>query len=286
MGKRAVELADSVRKKFNSGEAKLPVLPEAVIKVRAIVADETKGSEDIARVIGDDPTFSTTVLRLANSARFNTSGKEIRSLPMAVQRLGGRRTLQLLIAISGKLLMKVEDRQLQQLLRDISHHSMMVAAAAQHLASMIPGVFSDEAFVTGLLHEIGASTVICAAPEELKACGPAERIDIIQALHREMGARLLNYWGMPSIFTQVVLHHGIESDDRPREMLIDYVDAADFLVQRAGHAALLDAVSTDIDAMQFPPIMRLGIKPTHVAAIEVELEDALAELEAAFSGAA
>jgi len=276
------QLADKIRHKFNSGEVRLPVLPEAVLKVRAIIGDERKGSQEIAKVIGDNPTFSTAVLRIVNSARFNPAGKEIRNLPMAIQRLGDKHTLQLMISISGKMCMQVKNADLPHSLREISNHKLLVAVAAQHLAQIIPDVMPDEAFMAGLLYEIGASLVISAVPDDLIACAPDIRVDIVHRLHREMGARLFNYWNMPNVFTQVVLHHGIESDDRPREKLIDYVDAADFIVQHTGYRAMLDTLAEDKDPMQIPAVKRLGINQTHIAAIEVELEDELADLKEIF----
>lgn len=168
MSQNAFQLAELIRKRFNNGEAKLPVLPEAVIKVRDIVNDENRGAADIAKVIGDDPTFSTTVLRIANSAKFKSGNFEIRSLPMAIQRLGGKRTLQLLIAISSKLHMQVKNKSLQAILRKVSNHSLMVAVAAQHLARLIKCAEPEEAFLAGIIHDVGVSAVVCAVPEELE----------------------------------------------------------------------------------------------------------------------
>ncbi|MES0371646.1 MAG: HDOD domain-containing protein [Mariprofundaceae bacterium] len=279
MSQSAYQLAEIIRKRFNSGEARLPVLPEAVLKVRDIVNDENRGAMDIAKVIGDDPTFSTTVLRIANSAKFKSGGHEIRNLPMAVQRLGGNQTLQLLIAISSKLHMQVKDKSLQNILRKTTAHSLLVAVAAQHLARLTRSSAPEEAFLAGIIHDVGIPAVVCAVPDELMKCSPAEQLIILQELHREMGGRLLNSWGMPDIFATVASHHGIESDDRPNEKLIDYIDAADYMVQRNGHAVLFDAIGESVEPESFPPIQRLDITETHLAAVEIELEDDLSDLQ-------
>ncbi|MDX8396312.1 MAG: HDOD domain-containing protein [Mariprofundaceae bacterium] len=278
----ATQMAALIRKRFNNGEAKLPTLPEAVLKVKAIVEDESKGAVDIAKVLSSDPTFSTTVIRIANSAKFKTSANEIRSLPMAIQRLGGRRTLQLLIAISSKVHMRVKDKQLQSILRKVTKHSLLVAVAAQHLARLIGSAEPEEAFLAGIIHDVGVQAVICAVPEELAACSLQDQLHIVQQLHREMGGRLLNHWGMPDVFSIVASHHGIEADDRPRDKLIDFVDAADFLVQFSGNEVLFDAIGEGVDAESYPPLVRLGATETHLAAVEVELEDGMAELQEAF----
>lgn len=278
------EIAGRIRKKFNDGEARLPVLPDAVLKVRAVIADDRKGAADIARVLEQSPAFSAAVLRIANSARFNPSRNEIRNLPMAIQRIGSTHVLQLLMGISSRLYMQVRQAELQEVIRRNFNHSLAVALAAQHLAQMIPQVAPEDAFITGLLHKIGVPTVICAVPDEMMACDAARRIEILQKLHREMGARLFHFWNLPDIFTQVILHQGIESDDRPREKLLDFVDAGSYITQHLGHAPLLASVPEGADPLQFRAIRRLGIGEAHVAAIEIDLDEGLEEMQQAFSG--
>lgn len=285
MGMTSDDIATRIRQKFNNGEARLPVLPDAVLRVRSVIADESKGSKDIAAVISENPAFSASVLRIANSARFNPSHNEIRNLPMAIQRIGSKQVLQLMMGIASRLYMQVKQPELQETIRRNFNYSLAVAIAAQHLAQMIPQVPPEDAFITGLLHKIGVPTVICAVPDEMMACcSPSLRIEILKQLHREMGARLFHYWNLPDIFVQVILHQGIESDDRPREKLIDFVDAASFITQHLGHEPLLDSSSEDKDPLQFHSVRRLGIGESHIAAIEIELDDTLEEMRLAFSG--
>lgn len=272
------ELAAIIRQKFREGEAKLPVLPEAVIEVRKIVADEDKGAMEVAKALSKDSTLSTTVLRIANSARFKTGGAEIRNLSMAVQRLGGRKTLQLLTAISSQLHFAVKNKELQQLLRQGSKHSLMVAVASQHLARIMRCVDPEEAFLGGMLFDVGVAAMICAVPEDIVRCEPSERIKLLRQLHREMGGRLLSDWQMPDAFISLASHHGVEADDRPRENLIDLIDAVQFMLKGMGYELPFDDVPEGIDTLHYPPIKRLGITETHLAAVEVELEDGMLEL--------
>ncbi|MDQ6972745.1 MAG: HDOD domain-containing protein, partial [Mariprofundaceae bacterium] len=234
-------------------------------------------------VIAESPAFSAAVLRIANSARFNPSHNEIRNLPMAIQRIGSKQVLQLLMGIASRLYMQVKQPELQDAIRRNFKHSLTVALAAQHLAQMIPQVPPEDACITGLLHKIGIPTVICAVPDDMMACEPARRLEILQKIHREMGARLFHFWNLPDIFTQVILHQGIESDDRPREKLIDFVDAGSFITQHLGHEPLLDSVPDDMDPLQSRAIKRLCIGESHIAAIEIELDESLEEMQQAFN---
>jgi len=283
MKKDTFELATEIRRRFRDGDARLPILPEAVIEVRKIVQDEEKGAADIARVIGSDTTFSTTVLRIANSARFKTGSHEVRNLSMAIQRLGGRRTLQLMTAISSQLHLAVKDKALQSLLRESSKHALLVAVAAQHLAKLLGSVDPEEAFMAGMMFDVGISAIVCAVPEELASRSLEENHHVLSELHREMGGRLLTYWEMPDSFISLASHHGVESDDRPRENLIDLIDSVQFMLADTGHTSPFDEVPTGMDALHYPPMQRLGLNETHLAAVEIELEDGFEELQGIFN---
>jgi len=276
-------LAKLIRQRFQEADPRLPVLPEAVIKVRRILQDESKGAADIAKVISSDSTFSSTVLRIANSARFNPQRHEIRNLPMAIQRLGGRQTLHLMTAISSQMHVAVKNKHLQDILRRATRHGLVVATAARHLAALLGSVDPDEAFLAGMLFDVGVPAIICAVPEELSDSDEAECLEILRRLHREMGGRLLTYWDMPDSLIALASHHGVEADDRPRENLIDLIDAVQFLLQGQQHELTFDEVPEGMDAAHYPPLKRLGVTPTHLAAVEVELEDGLEELQAIFA---
>ncbi len=282
MNNDAHAIAEEIRCRFRDGDARLPVLPEAVIEVRKIVRDEQKGAADIARVIAKDTTFSTTVLRIANSARFKSGSHEIRNLPMAIQRLGGRRTLQLMTAISSQLHLAVKDKALQTLLRESAQYSLLVSVAAQHLAKLIGGVDPEEAFMGGMLFDVGVAAIICAVPDEIAACGSQQSHKILRQLHREMGGRLLTYWEMPDPFIALASHHGVEADDRPRENLIDVIDSVQFLLAGNNHMPPFDDIPEGVDAWHYPPMQRLGLNETHLAAVEVELEDGFEEMQGIF----
>ncbi len=272
--------AQVIRIRFRKGEAKLPLLPKAVLDVQKIVQDESKGASDIAKALAQSPTFAATVLRIANSPEFKNGTYEVRSLPMAVQRLGGRRTLQLMVAISSKLHMNVQDKGLKKILQKSKDDALYVAVAARNLAQLLQNAEPEEAFLAAMLHDVGVLAVVCAVPDLLSPLAYEDQLAIIDALHLETGGRLLNYWEMPDSFESIASHHGIESDDRPRDKLIDIVDAASFLVRSFGHKMLFNS-SELIDPSHYPPIQRIGASETHLAAVEIELEDNVTQMASA-----
>jgi len=276
------QLIRRILERFLSGEAKLPVLPDSVLRISAIVKDDSKGAIDIANVIADDASFSVTVLKLANSACFNFSHHEIRSLPIAVQRLGAKRTLQLLMAISSKMHMHVSDQRLQRIIRKSSDYSIKVAAMAQQLADQLMTADPGEAFTAGLLHDIGTSALICSARKDLEDLSPNVQIKVIQMLRREIGALLLSRWELPHVFSIIAKYHGIQSDQRPLDVLIDYVDGADCLLQHAGHKVLFEPLE-DTTPLNHPSFQRLGATQADLDTATEAFDSRLEELKQVFN---
>ncbi len=273
-------LAEIVRGKLLSGQLRLPALPESMFEVKKILEDDEKGAVDIAKVIKSDQALSAAVIRIANSSRFNTSGKKISNLPMAIQRIGGKRTFEVLIAISSKVLLQVNDKLLQEEIRKSFRHAQMVAVAAQEIARCLKDPASEEAFLAGFVHDVGLPAVICAVPSELLALSIQERESVLDDLHREVGGRLLAMWDMPDTLIDVASHHELEGDDRPSGRLIDYVDAANFLVDRIEAGA----AGKDLpDFSQSLAISRLGMGEAVLLSVELEIEEASEELQSAMS---
>lgn len=276
------QLIKRILERFVTGEAKLPVLPDSVLKINAAIKDEDKGIADIANVIAEDASFSVTVLKLANSACFNFSHNEIRSLSSAVQRLGAKRTLQLLMAISCKMHIHVSNKRLQHIIRKSSEHSLKVAIMAQLLAERLMTADPGEAFTAGLLHDIGISALISAARQELISLSPSLQMKVIQMLRREVGALLLTRWELPPVFAMIAKYHGIQNDQRPLDILIDYVDAADCLIQHAGQKVLFEPLE-NTNPMEHPSIQRLGATEEDLEAVMAPLNDRLKELKHVFN---
>lgn len=273
-------LAEMVRKQLIAGNIRLPALPESMFEVKKILDDEEKGAADIAKVIKSDQALSTAVIRIANSSRFNSRGIKTSNLPMAIQRIGGKRTFEVLIAISSKVLLQVKDKQLQENIRKSFQHAQAVAVASQEIARCLRDPASEEAFLAGFIHDIGLPAVICAVPDELLALSVHERESVLDSLHREVGGRLLAMWGMPSALIEIASYHELEGDDRPSGKLIDYVDAANFLVNRMKAAALGEA---ECDFIQSPAIARLGMSEAVLISVEMEVEEAVEELQSVMS---
>ena len=116
------------------------------------------------RVVGSEPALSARLLRIANSASLNRSGKPVTDLRTAINRIGHNmvRSASISFAMAqirkSNKLVGLED-QLQHLWKE----STAVAALAFVLARNCTRVNPDEAMLTGMMHGIGKLYVLTRA---------------------------------------------------------------------------------------------------------------------------
>lgn len=273
-------LAETLRKKLAEGSIKLPSLPDTVLKVQRLLAGDGYSAADIAHIINQDNAMAASILRIANSTHFNPGGHAIRNMVAAVQRIGAQAILRLLIGVASRMLCKVRNPELRDMVSSYQEHSLMVAAAAERIAHISQAAAPSDAFMAGLLHDQGKDVLIMGVPDELLQVAAPERRKVISMFHREMGARLMLRWGLPEEFPLVAQHHGIESPDRPKLAILDCVDVANALVkQLRGDPACLDPEAIG----RLPASVRLRLSEARMTGIIVDIEDNIEELRHTFA---
>jgi putative nucleotidyltransferase with HDIG domain len=207
---------------------RLPVLPSAATALLRVHSDTVSAAE-LAAIAEQDPVFTKRLLGLANSATFGPPN-EIRSIRDAVLRVGVPLAHKSLFAASlGPLFASGK-------LRAVWHHSQEIAAIAHQLARDC-GCHPHEAWLAGLLHDIGLlifasrSASECSREEALRRSGfpRAYAETIVWGIdHATAGADLLAKWNVPSDLVEAVRFHGApELSDSPLAGLLYIANAID-----------------------------------------------------------
>jgi len=224
----------------------LPTLPTIVTALeRALRSDETNAA-DVASIIAEDPSMTANVLRVANSAYYAALAGSISSVAGAVARLGFSEIRNLCTTIAVVRTFGKMGRQLNH--RMFWKHSIVAAIATRvigHYCHPAAPFSEDEAWVAGLLHDVGSlvldqyfpdafQKVRAAAEEQNRPYAEAED-KILKIDHGEVGGTLLSRWDLPHpIVTAVSFHHQptrAEADDRP---LVQAVHLADSICTSLG----------------------------------------------------
>ncbi len=213
----------------------LPALPDAVTRVIHLTDDPRAGLSDVARALASDQGLAARVLKLANSA-FYGSSRRIGTVSEAVVILGMRTTRNLTMATSCQEMLEREVQGYFLPRGALWRHSLACAAAAQHLARRAHFRGVEEAFVAGLLHDIGKvimsaylkaefAQVLTRVARGEMTFSDAER-EVLGFDHAEAGARLLERWNLPdSLVTAVRCHHAPStSANSPLAALVHIAD--------------------------------------------------------------
>jgi HD-like signal output (HDOD) protein/nitrogen-specific signal transduction histidine kinase len=193
----------------------LPSLPHILVKLMEACQDENGCLGDIAAILTNDPSLCTKVLRLVNSAYYGLGGK-VESIDQAVAYLGTNAVKN--IAICSSVYQVFNSRKGSNAfdLKVFWWHSLKCALLSRIFAKKMAYDSPDEAFVAGLLHDIGKLVLWVNFSDNytelIKKYG--NRPDLLAAgesrlgaTHSQIGGWLLDRWKFQSFVADSTLYH-------------------------------------------------------------------------------
>ena len=192
-----------------SGLRSIPSLPQAHQSLLHELEDGGTGIKAIAGRVAEDPGLSLKLLHLANSSLFGT-GCAVTDPVEAVMHLGT--DMVAAIILSQSLFRHYESLQRPEMdLKRVWTHSWETARLAQYICreNGLAAKRGEEAFLAGLMHEIGRFILVDNFPDQFKAaCDRARQTrsplaaglrEAFQASPSQVGAYVLELWGLPEL---------------------------------------------------------------------------------------
>ena len=186
-------------------------------RLLALLYDPEVASERVLACLSSEPALAARVLKVANSPYYRLSGS-VGTVDRAVQMLG-------LTAIRGIAAAGCLDRMAPPAAGTafdpaaFCRHSLAVGCAAQLLARAAGLAIEGEAFMAGLLHDIGMLLLVKADPAAMASFEPAQSTTIASALaaerehfgatHEECAGLLVQAWQLPEWLKDAVCQHHI-----------------------------------------------------------------------------
>jgi len=210
----------------------LPPLPAAAARALTLARDPDSSSESLARVVSTDPALAARVLAMSRSVTY-LRRQPPRTLQEAIATVGLRALRRILIAASARAAYRADDQVAQSLWA----HSLAAGLAAEELSKVSGGGAAGDAFIAGLLHDIGKLVLHLSNPAAFATLGvfdeEAER-RLFGTTHDEIGGRLAEKWGLePDIVAGIRGHH-----DPAGSPLAVCVGRADRLAMEIGYGSL------------------------------------------------
>jgi len=224
------DLIERIQQRLAIGDVELPVFDRVALDMHCEARENRLDAQGICELLEQDPTLVSEVLRMANSSFFSGLS-EVRTLRDACVRLGGRQIASIVFSISQKRLYSASAGPFRDRLATLWQHASSVSMAARWLALRArQAKLSDEAFVAGLLHDVGKLSLLRIIEQISRAEGQvpgAQAIDeAIAGLNRQHGAELLQLWNVPQLYSDVQQQLGdvAHADDEPLLIIVRLAD--------------------------------------------------------------
>jgi HD-like signal output (HDOD) protein len=216
----------------------LPTLPVIAMEANRLLLDSNLPIEQLMNLLEKDPALVAKILRLVNSSFYGFRCK-INNLQHAVTLLGYNtiRNAVVTVAVMDTLTLK---KQLQGFEIDTFwRHAIEVAVISRYLAVNTRLVPAEDAFICGLLHDIGKVVLANFFPQELgrllsriqetgEAFAEVER-SLSYWPHNHIGSYLAQIWLLPDALVQSIKHHHSGPTNAPAADLVTLVDVGNRL---------------------------------------------------------
>lgn len=193
----------------------LPPLPQALAEALRVVRRDDISAATCVQAIEHDAVLAAGMLRLANSPFYGACGR-VSSVGDAVRLLGLRTVAGVVVAISMRRML-AQWRDADGRFQAYWKHAVATATAARELAPAA-GADPDEAFLAGLLHDLGRLVMAVFSPGQVRlaqaqVCAddtdPREtEVRFLGRRHDDIGAAVARHWQLPdNIVSAIALHH-------------------------------------------------------------------------------
>lgn len=133
----------------------LMAFPFTVARVLRLTQDQKTGAGDLARAITADPAITAHLLKISNSVFFASSSRRINSIKDAIVRIGFEETKRIVMSMSVINLFDKRKETAGFDRTDFWTHSISVGIVAERIARHMGSVSAEDAFLGGLLHDLG-----------------------------------------------------------------------------------------------------------------------------------
>ncbi len=224
----------------------LKTIPSVATRLVSMIDDKTTSLQDFEEVIKADPILVLRLLRLVNSAYFALRTK-IKSVSEAVAYIGidNLRNLVVLDALKNLFIINSESNLFSR--NSMWLHSSVTSICCQMIAERIFVQKGEDAFLCGILHDIGLIVEDQVKPAkfaefcqtfdpENHSITDHERM-IMGTDHPTIGYYLTKEWGLnPEIGKGIELHHKALDSAEPSSFA-GILQISEYLVSRLGYDA-------------------------------------------------
>jgi len=222
-------------------------LPHIAIKLTKLISDENSTMQDFEKMIKMDPTLVLRILRGANSPYYGLRQK-VNSISRAVVVIGINNLRNMIVTEGLKEIFKDKNSKNAFSRSRLWLHCAAVSICSQMIMERIFGLNGEDAFLCGILHDIGmivedqtASDLfsrVCNTYDENSRLITDYEKEIVGTDHCEIGHLLAKDWQLPIEIQEGIQRHHKMLDHVSPSSLTGVIQLAEFIVSQLDYTAI------------------------------------------------
>ena len=247
----------------------IPSLPQFVIDTLKKLDDPKSSAQDVADKLSRDEGLVLRILRLANSAYYGLPRK-ITGVSEAIALLGFKTVKSIVLAASVYKFMDGSFTGYALDRGELWKHSLSVAFASRYLAKKIKGVDDEEAYVAGMVHDIGKivlndyvrfgyGIIVKLVEDDQMPFMEAER-QVLGFDHAQVGGLIMEQWNLPETYMLAARYHHspweLPEESKAHQIFVDVIHVANVLCLMLGAGIGADGLQYQLHPES---VERLGI---------------------------
>ncbi|MGY8771479.1 MAG: HDOD domain-containing protein [Pirellulales bacterium] len=242
----------SIVQQFVDRAGQLYSLPAVAMEVLELTNNPAVDATQIKQCIEHDPALTTKILKVVNSPVFGLSGK-VSDLNQALALLGIKPLKMLVLGFSlpKNLYADVDEHALKYYWQ----RSLTKAVAARELAELLKAKVGDEAFIAGLLSDLGMMVLLKDLGQPYAQFLKKSQTESVELLHLELetlgfdhivlSSRLLQHWGPPESIVQAINDSTMSSKSQSANAPINNMKPTSELQQVVSLAEIITKLLVD-----------------------------------------
>lgn len=222
-------------------------LPHIAIKLTKLISDENSTMQDFEKMIKMDPTLVLRLLRGANSPYYGLRQK-VNSISRAVVVIGINNLRNMIVTEGLKEIFKDKKSENVFSRNRLWLHCSAVSICSQMIMERIFGLNGEDAFLCGILHDIGMIIEDQTAPDLFyRVCNTCDENskpitdyekEIVGTDHCAIGYLLAKDWQLPIEIQEGIQRHHKMLDHVSPSSLTGVIQLAEFIVSQLDYTAI------------------------------------------------
>jgi putative nucleotidyltransferase with HDIG domain len=219
----------------------LPTLPAVITQVTRLMQNPKVSANEVGRAISSDQALASKILKIVNSSFYGFPSR-IKTITHAIVILGFNsvRATALSASVFSTFGSTEEETSFDR--PAFWKHSIGVGAAAKILAKKLQMKETEEAFLAGLMHDLGKvildqylhtrfEEILQVVREENCLIADAEKKVLGGVTHAEIGAHLARKWNLNQEFVYIIENHHHPSSASDYFKITSVVHTANILIR-------------------------------------------------------